>query len=371
MTSTAVEPKHSSAAQGKIEMQISGIQTLRGIAAVLIVTYHATAHPMLTSIGQIGILQAGVDLFFVISGFVMWITTENRNYQTAWQFWRLRIARVVPLYWAATLAYMAVAILLPSQLFSAAMSPWAVLSSFLFIPSWHLNGEIVPIYTLGWTLNYEMYFYFVFGLCLLAKTRSARLVSFATFIIASVAFGIATDPATAIGKLYTNPMIIEFLAGVTIGALFNRFRPSFYSPAVGIVLLLLAIAVIGSTTIVSLPRVIGYGLPAAFSVMATLLIERPSRKHSLKIGTLLGDASYSIYLAHPFVLRPFFLAATVLLAAPTTGIQWTLVAGATTTGILGGLACYYLVETPLTSMARRLLGRNDTTTATDHLIRRR
>jgi exopolysaccharide production protein ExoZ len=204
-----------------------------------------------------------------------------------------------------------------------------------------------------------MFFYFIFGLCLLFRTRSMRLIALSLIIVALIAGGIATTPASAIGKLYTNPIIAEFLAGVLIGAIFNRLQPSIHSRTAGITLLVLAFALLTLAHAMSLPRIVGFGLPAVLSVVGALFLDQPTQRRDVRIGALLGDRSYSIYLAHPFVLRPFFLAATILIPAPTPWVQLALVVGATIAGVIGGMGCYYLIETPLNSLARRLLSPAD------------
>nr|WP_232247679.1 acyltransferase family protein [Pseudomonas putida] len=113
----------------------------------------------------------GVDIFFVISGFVMWVTTEGKN-KGIREFWVSRILRVAPLYWVFTCVLVAAALLMPSLFFnSRAVDPVFLLKSLFFIPALNPDvGDVTPVYTIGWTLTYEMFFYAIFGLSLALKT---------------------------------------------------------------------------------------------------------------------------------------------------------------------------------------------------------
>ncbi len=100
----------------------------------------------------------------MISGFIMWTTTEDQN-RGPGAFWLARIVRIVPLYWMFTTAYVMAALLTPASFFIVKLEPAHILKSYLFIPATHPNlGLVAPVYTLGWTLNYEMFFYLLFGL---------------------------------------------------------------------------------------------------------------------------------------------------------------------------------------------------------------
>ena len=181
------------------------------------------AHPIVSGLYPAAFGQVGVDIFFVVSGVIMWVTTATDSSLNPWLFFRLRLIRIVPLYWFYTTAYVVVATVAPTQLFSAALTPWYVISSLLFIPTRHPNGDIVPVYSLGWTLNYEMFFYFLFGLCLLARSQTVRLFAISAAIGGLVIVGAIVKPESAVGLTYTDPIMLEFLAGVLIGSAFLKF----------------------------------------------------------------------------------------------------------------------------------------------------
>ena len=153
------------------------IQILRAVAALAVVVFHAGQRVAV----PFGVGQAGVDIFFVISGFVMWIVSDNGK--TPIEFIRARILRIVPLYWVATLL-MAVGAWL--GLFPRMRVAWDdLLASLFFVPYYSLSStkEIVPVLRQGWTLNYEMFFYVSFALALMLK-RSIQIPVLVLWFIA-------------------------------------------------------------------------------------------------------------------------------------------------------------------------------------------
>lgn len=120
---------------------------------------------------------SGVDLFFVISGFIVVVTTAGVDTKP-FDFWRRRIVRVVPLYWLLTLLMVTVALIAPGLFKTLKVAPETVLQSLLFIPhfSQSFSGVVWPLLVPGWTLNFEMFFYALFGLALILPPRYRLLV---------------------------------------------------------------------------------------------------------------------------------------------------------------------------------------------------
>src|SRR5438067_5401161 len=146
-----------SAADGRLW----SIQYLRFVAAFGVVLFHAcsgTAHPF--AIGAIG-----VHLFFVISGFLMWRVTALEP-QAPRVFWLHRARRIIPLYWAAIALMVVLVHALKVRPWEATDQAGPVLKSMLFIPYRAADGVVAPVVYPGWTLNYEAFFYLVFGLSL-------------------------------------------------------------------------------------------------------------------------------------------------------------------------------------------------------------
>src|SRR5689334_16532037 len=148
---------------------LGSIQWLRGIAALMVVAFHTNTlalHPS-ARMDFLAIGETGVDLFFVISGFIMTITTVDKR--APGEFLRRRIIRVVPLYWMITLSYAALAVMAPTLFRSASPDFLHTLGSLAFVPQFHplFPSAIWPVVIPGWSLNYEMFFYGIFALALL------------------------------------------------------------------------------------------------------------------------------------------------------------------------------------------------------------
>ena len=157
-----------------------GIQALRGFAAALVVVLHATGQPFGMEASKPWVWMrghAGVDIFFVISGFVMAISATGQGRPTAGEFLRRRILRIVPLYWIFTLVMLA-------KILAVKVHPGLgrdvvhlqtpigyVLASLFFIPYRNSQGDIAPVLAVGWTLSFEMLFYLLFALALKWKVE--------------------------------------------------------------------------------------------------------------------------------------------------------------------------------------------------------
>ena len=311
------------------------------------------AHPMLSGLYPAAFGQVGVDIFFVVSGVIMWVTTSTDPSLNPGLFYRLRLTRIVPLYWFYTTSYVVVATVAPTQLFSAALAPWYVISSFLFIPARHPNGDIVPVYSLGWTLNYEMFFYFLFGLCLLARSQTIRLLAISATIGGLVIVGAIVKPESAVGLTYTDPIMLEFLAGVLIGSAFLKFGTRALPAIVGGVAIIASGALFLAFWGRDMPHLVMFGFPSALCVAGALAIETAGPRREFRLGAFLGDCSYSIYLAHPFVLRPFFIIVSVIFVEPNRTTQILLATVAIVIGIVGGIISHQTIERPLADRLRR------------------
>ncbi len=159
---------------------------------------------------------SGVDLFFVISGFIIVVTTSTRDV-TPQKFFALRIIRVVPLYWLATLATITCAAYQHSFR-DLHYSPGEIAKSLLFVP--YVSGDnprgVWPIVLNGWTLNYEMFFYALFALSLAAPRRlrlPGVIVTLGLLVIVGRVFGPFANPSASV---YTSYLLLEFVAGMIL-----------------------------------------------------------------------------------------------------------------------------------------------------------
>ncbi len=180
--------------------QLARIQMFRALAALMVVFGHAQHHAILAA-EKAGMSfrpshmlpwEAGVDLFFVISGFIIVHASRGLFGQdgATRTFMLRRLIRIVPLYWLCANAY-----LLISRQFGSADSQipqdgWGIVASYLFWPvDLFRDGHARPFYDLGWTLNYEMFFYFVFALSLGLRRQKAVLVV-GSLMVAVVGLGL-------------------------------------------------------------------------------------------------------------------------------------------------------------------------------------
>ncbi|MDZ4056992.1 MAG: acyltransferase, partial [Polynucleobacter sp.] len=279
------------------------LQYMRGVAALMIVVYHL--HPRLLAMGWQGYwpnwLSSGVDMFFVLSGFLMWTTTRSGQASSA-SFITRRLYRIAPLYWAVTIFAATIMIAAPSANAHGDVSFSNIVSSLLFIPYIDADsGRFEPIVPQGWTLNYEMAFYVVFAASLLFR-NSIRLSIMIGILVFACAVGLFIRSENTIQSFYTDEIIIEFAFGIVLGALYPNHIRRFGNYGLGL-LALGSIALVASDLIIpQSSRVVRYGVPAAAIMLGCLNIEivRPvPRDFFLK---LLGDSSYSLYLVHGIVL---------------------------------------------------------------------
>jgi exopolysaccharide production protein ExoZ len=323
--------------------EIIGVQYLRGVAAMLVVLHH-----LYFSDTQLG--PFGVKIFFVISGFVMWHTTVAANISTM-AFWRRRIVRIVPLYWIALFVLLAVALSASQYLKSTAITPENVLKSFLFIPHFHAVQKIIaPILIPGWSLNYEMFFYFVFGIALLIKPDRLRAIAIGVFLWSLVLLGLWLDPEGAVAATYTNPALLLFFFGLILAMIYRAYN--FHSVVLGLIL----ICVGALSYALRLPDYFDFfenfvGLAPVMIVAGTLALESTLRRAPNRVLHTIGNASYSIYLSHLFFLRISELGWRHLAASGSgeaLNVAYVVVAFAV--AIAGGVAVHYFIERPMLSL---------------------
>jgi exopolysaccharide production protein ExoZ len=299
--------------------------------------------------------NSGVDVFFVISGLIMVVTTSGRK-QTPQGFLRNRATRIVPLYWTVTFAVFAIALLAPSLLQSTTADPFDLGRSLAFIPYARADGAMHPVVFVGWTLNYEMAFYVVFALGLLLPNRLAGLVASIAVLAAAAVAGQALRPSNPVLAFYTAPMICEFGAGMVLGALFVRERlpkdRRYGWPAACLGAAALAVMLAGPWLWPHADRALMFGIPAVVIVTCALVAERAGLKLGAGWIQLLGAASYSIYLTHFFATQVVVKAAEKL-AGLGPLVAWALLPAAFVLVAILGVIVHRRVELPLTDLARR------------------
>lgn len=274
---------------------LNNIQVLRAFAALNVVLFHILGSSTTQGLapGSLQFLQGwgecGVDIFFVISGFVMVVAHSDKDISPI-DFMVLRIHRIVPIYWLLTLLVIAAYALMPQLAKSATPSISHIAASFFFLSGALLDKP--PVLYVGWTLEYEMLFYLLFALsrCLPRPTWGVLLQ------VAGMALAVVWGGANAV--------LTEFLFGVLAGELFLRRTLRAYAPAIAVT----GFALLCSTIFFKpeLSRLVIWGLPSLMIVWGAAA----SRQIEGGVFTYLGAASYSIYLVQVISLPAFYRLAT-------------------------------------------------------------
>lgn len=326
--------------------RLPGLQAMRGLAAVMVLIGHVLAEAehyfALPLPGDAIPWTRGVDIFFVISGFVITLSAQRYIGRPRAFLWR-RLLRVAPLYYVFTTLMVAALLLLPGAVKDTPLDPAQIISSYTFFPYARPDGRIAPVLSLGWTLNYEIFFYALMALCL-ALPRPLLAVS--ALLIACALLGLTSDFHFPPLVFWTNPLILEFLFGIALARLWQCgwARPD---PILCAAALALGFTLLICLDPLPLPRFLGAGLPAALIVAAATLFCPPC----VIPGQGLGEASYALYLSHRFALR----AATVLLLPllPATPLgAWVYVGTTCLFALCLGSLSHLIVERPLLRGAR-------------------
>ena len=334
-----------------------GVQGLRALAAAAVAFLHIADEAGALSAMQGGgtpgqspyrwidriPLEAGVDLFFVISGFVMvWASWDafGQARSVAPFVWR-RLLRIVPLYWLLSAATVAVALAAPGAVSDGLRDGWGyVAASFAFVPWRRLDGFVQPVLRLGWTLEYEMVFYALVACALALPRRIALPALVSALLLLAVAGPLAASAWTPLA-FWSDPIVLEFALGIAVAVAAKRgWRAGVIGP-----LLFAASLAVMSQAPDGTARALVRGVPAALLVFCAL-----SWTGLHRWLVLLGDASYALYLVHPFPMRAVRVA---FARAPELGAPaYLLVTMAAC--VLLAVALHLLIEQPILRWGRRV-----------------
>ncbi|MBR0697927.1 acyltransferase [Bradyrhizobium lablabi] len=327
------------------------IQYLRGVASVMVVLHHIrNPWPHLYNpFGTFEMGEAGVDIFFIISGVVMYVSSRV---EAPTVFVGLRVIRVAPLYWILTLCAASLLLLSGAAKRGVTFVNDVILSA-LFVPhhSTIFSGTIWPVLNPGWTLYFEMYFYLIFAVGLFF--RRPLLISLC-LISVLVVLGHFVSTGESIFRtcshpllMYTHPLMLEFAAGIVLGWLFLSGR----MPKVWL-LLPIGFLALFAAHMLRLPHLfLQNGLCAVLIMIGAVAAERSFNIPDVRWPRLLGDASYSIYLTHALTL---FVFRRAFLRLPLEGmmqfVSFAILAAAAS--LLVGFFAYFKVERPMTRWLR-------------------
>ncbi len=297
-----------------MQKKLESIQIVRGIAVIAVVFFHCQQFsvdlaqalslraPILWVYSkQEAIGSFGVDIFFVISGFVMsYITYKNHNKNYFWTFIKKRFIRVAPLYWLFTLIMILLLITFPNNYYSK-VDLKSIVYSFLFIPFIPTNFQSSPILPVGWTLNYEIFFYIIVAFGLFLKRRLFIISCGLSFIIL-ISVPLLMRPTSTALIFLTNYFIIEFYIGFIICDFFMKYKLNKNVVTIlSIFTFILVILVCKNTSTSNIKFV--YCVMSALLVICFSFYEKLHDIHNLNALKFIGDCSYSIYLSH-YILIP-------------------------------------------------------------------
>jgi exopolysaccharide production protein ExoZ len=338
---TTVHTRSESKHQPRAANELSSIQVLRALAATSVIVYH------LDLFHRGGY---GVDIFFVISGFIAaFICSKNAD-----QFLAKRMIRIVPLYWLGTLGVFTVALLAPSILNSTTADLGELLKSMLFLPFERSNGKISPVLFLGWSLQYEVLFYVIFGISLKISRKSAGAISSAILVFIAFAGQWIPESSTAL-SFFSHPIIVEFAFGIAIFAIWKNYKlllakiPVVLAAIVAFVSY--ALLFVETDKVSRADRLALVGIPSALIVLSFLAFE--GRVRFPRWLLLVGDASFSLYLFHPYVLQLVDKKIVSLATLTPTAIVAAIVSIVACFGL--AIVSFRLIEKPTNTWLRRVL----------------
>lgn len=354
-------------AEPSVPSEFKSVQALRGIAALMVVCYHCmiiwgeriAGYPEQAIRNN---MSGGVDLFFVISGFVMVVSSQRlRQRADGWRLflWR-RFIRIAPFYWLITVVRLAMLLAVPHLAIHAFPGATNIICSFLFLPSANPAGEVTPVVADGWTLSFEMLFYLVFAIALWLRAPLLAVLVPVFGVLAGLAI-IRTDAWPPVAIL-ANLLVLEFIFGVCVALVILRgFRlppgPAALLIVAGFALMLSLSTgpTIGAAHSVyrQTLRVLVWGVPATLIVLSACAAEVWLRRFLPGFVLLLGDASYSIYLVHSFVLAAVGgVVAKLHLGSHAAALAVIIILGMAASGV-AGILVYKLVEHPLVESLRK------------------
>lgn len=281
---------------------IRSLQALRFIAAFAIVIYHATrqfglrsdSHHLNTiySILQTK-LEFGVDIFFVISGYVIYSSYQRRK-KSSLEFIADRIIRIAPMYWITTMMFVIILSINFSLYPISDLSFFSIIKSLMFIPAYNLEGIYLPVHSVGWSLNIEMMFYAVFAFAIAVNPNNVKVIVFPAIILIYL-----TGNNLESLSFYHNVMVFEFLTGCCI-AMINVDTLRFISKRTFISAIILICCIVSLIYGNAQLRLLYWGIPSFFIVLLCVSFD-----HKIKVSDwlmTLGAASYSLYLIHRIVI---------------------------------------------------------------------
>lgn len=351
--------------------KIKNIQAMRGIAALMVLIYHLMLAESMYQPGKFVLSDfwfvgnAGVDIFFIISGFVMVHISKSRSEEEPYigRFLLDRFTRIFPPYWLAS-SIVLIVILIRPQVSNVHTNGLNFVTSFLLIPQ-----KNYPLLHVGWTLAHEIYFYLVFALILLQGRKNLLrcLVVWSGVVSVGTWLTGPAGPSNPLFAMMLNPLTIEFVGGCLMCILLDKFKR--FDVGFGFISLILGLlGLVAVTYFGALPdggmiwgfdagkKAVMLGLPSFFVVLGVVEIERANGMLLGRFLERMGDASFAIYLWHLPVLAFLYRVAPSLfpIVAENSSLRLSL---ALFMSLVAGYVALHLVERPLLQFSRMCLKR--------------
>lgn len=335
----------------KTKPQIESLQVLRAVAALGVFFFHYFQ----ALLNDFGVFQRnlflvgayGVDIFFVVSGFIICLAGQNESSPS--RFFVNRMCRILPLYYVLTIGLFFVALSLPQLLNSTTADPIHLIKSLLFIPFEKSDGLVQPLLYLGWTLNYEMFFYLVFSFAIFVGSER-RIFVVVGVLLACVILGVIFKPASVVLQFFSSGIMLNFIWGCLAFLIFQH-KPEWVSKLGHIWLPAALVIILQNFWPLPFDRQFAIGIPAMFLLIGMLNIHCQNNK-AWKFGTRLGDASYSLYLIHPYILQLAIKVALPLFGVSLLSISVVSISVFILTIIIS-LLMFKLIEKPSNQLLRR------------------
>jgi exopolysaccharide production protein ExoZ len=348
-------------------MKLGNIQALRGIAVLLVIFCHMQAIEQKYGRGAhllpdwFDYAKASVDLFFVISGFVIATVTRGQfqSLRAARHFFFQRITRIYPPYWLYSVIVLMIWLYHPEMVNSAQDNQVNILASFLLLPQ-----DLLPLLMVGWTLIHEMYFYIVIAMVMPVIPEHMFpfwLVLWALVVILGSAYFMTNmdrDYNPAI-RVALHPFTLEFIGGAACALLLNYTLRSHARSIMVLGVVAFFVATLWLDTndptlnTEGWRRVLFFGIPALLVIHGAASAEIGGTLYFPKMLRAVGDASYSLYLSHVLVLSAVGRI-WAQISNPGVVIHIVILVTMLLATLIVGLMSYRWVEVPILNKIRIL-----------------
>lgn len=353
--------------------RLNGVDTLRALAAILVVLGHDMhfINKLPEAYGggiTIPLFGGGLGaiLLLFISGFMSVYIGWDKFGRAgeAKDYLLKRAARLVPFYWFFTALWLCVAFIAPNVVSQSMPKLSEIVQSFLFIPYARDGGGIFPVLALGWTMNYIFLFDIITALVFRFQREWAVAAICAIVVALLLIHTIGIESAAL--YFWTGRYLILYAAGAIVAFLYKRFYQKPNSPKIGP---LLSLAMLIGLTLFASRYLHGpfsleltfnfvhlFPIVLAMGIVALLTFESKENPF-LRLRDEIAAMSYSIYLTHPFSLGIAILIWSKAALYQYLPIQ-ALFFGALIGSLIIAYVVHILIETPVNRVAAKLITRS-------------